>query len=202
MIVVVPDDDLLNFINGRQYRSGISIEIGKVLDWLMKEHNRVIEIQKDFLPAKSKRVNYPHFVWIEPPIHRNFNNKFMREKFVRCLHTAADLHDNVSVLKLKKIWDDSDNALFNKKSQCYTANGLNTSWEAVDCTLKFCDSTILKGIAKQEIKVKGQGDAPTFECKEFNEKMPSADSRNDYQDHWKDERRRGSSFDRFHWKHH
>ena len=63
---------------------------------------------------------------------------------------------------------------------------MNTYWEAVDCTLKFCDSTILKRIAKQEIKVKGQGDAPTFECKEFNEKMPSADSRNDYQDHWKD----------------
>ena len=152
MVVVVPDDDIVHEVNEGFYSSSISDDYYKVLHWIMKEHTHLVEAIKEYLPEKCKRVNYPHFVWIEAPPHNNFANNFVRHKFNDTLVTVTQLHLNTSVLKLKKIWDDTDSNLYIAESRRFMANGYATYWQAVDHTIKFCDMTILKRVAKQEMK--------------------------------------------------
>ena len=61
-------------------------------------------------------------------------------------------HLDVSVLHLKKIWNPEDSKLFIEESNRFTALGFQTYWEAIDCTVKFCDTTILRRVAKLEFK--------------------------------------------------
>ena len=126
--------------------------MGRVINWIMREHNKIIEIYKEFLPKKAKRTHLPHIVWIQLPLHNSFHNNDMHEKFNTSLITVAKMHDNVSVLVLKKVWDPQDTKLYVKEADRFTNKGLKTYWEAIDRMLKFCDTTILKRIAKLEIK--------------------------------------------------
>ena len=87
MIIAVPDDDILKYINITDFR--ISEGLGRVIDWLMCEHDRIVEIHKEHLPAKAKWNNYPQFLWIEAPVHDNFNNNLMRQKYNHTVNTAV-----------------------------------------------------------------------------------------------------------------
>ena len=62
------------------------------------------------------------------------------------------MHQNVLVLALKKVWDSRDSNLFIKDAYRFTAEGMKTYWKAVDRTLQFCDSTIMKRVEKVAFK--------------------------------------------------
>ena len=118
----------------------------------MTEHDKLISTQKEYLPMKAKKHDYPHIVWIEAPEHVNFNNNLLRSKFNRSLHTAASFHDNCHVLELKKIWDGKDRTLYLSPESRFTADGYNCYWEAVDKTGKFADTILFKKLEKKKLK--------------------------------------------------
>ena len=154
MIVIVPNGDLINFYN--HSKAGASRGLARLVDWIMREHNRIVMTHKEFLPDKAKRRNYPQFIWIEAPLHQNFNSvdNDLRERFNTCLRTISKSHKNTSVLELKKVWDKSNPNLYLNETihSRFTAEGLKTYWLAVDCTLKFCNLIIMKRVAKAELK--------------------------------------------------
>ena len=76
----------------------------------------------------------------------------LRDKFNSCLRAIGKLHENVSVLELKKIWDRHDSQLFVQSTSRYTAEGLRSYWLAVDRSIQFCDTTIMKRVAKYQLK--------------------------------------------------
>ena len=72
LIMIVPDDDFITYLNFDG--EAASQLYGKLLDWLMMQHDRLIATQKEYLPQKAKMPNSPKIIWIEPPLHENFNN--------------------------------------------------------------------------------------------------------------------------------
>ena len=68
LIVVIPDDDLIWYLNFPS-RFGISKSLGRAIDWIMSEYDKLVSSQKDYLPPKAKRSRYPQFIWIEAPEH-------------------------------------------------------------------------------------------------------------------------------------
>ena len=74
IIVVVPDEDILHFIqkagDSRLLQSNIEI----VLKWMMREYERTVAAHLDRMPEKAKKLNYPYFLWIAAPLHENFDN--------------------------------------------------------------------------------------------------------------------------------
>ena len=144
IVVIIPDDDIINFIEDSFDAKLPPKEMGHVLNWLMNEYDKLISIHKENLPAKAKRAGYPQILWIEPPLHDNFLNNRERESFNSTLSTVAQFHPDTWVLKLKKIWDPNDNSLYMKEEQRFTAAGLKSYWDAVDKTVRYADTILLK----------------------------------------------------------
>ena len=102
VIVIVPDDDLINYVN--HPKPGLAKILGKVINWLMREYEKILQVQKDFLPVKAKKDHFLYMIWSEAPYHDNFMDidNEMRDKFNSCLRAVGKMKENVSVLALKK----------------------------------------------------------------------------------------------------
>ena len=48
------------------------------------------------------------------------------------------------MLMLKKVWDSQDTNLYIQESRRFTASGLKAYWEAIDRTVRYFDSIVLK----------------------------------------------------------
>ena len=155
-IVLVPDDDILMMIQALNDTS--SFTWGKILHWLMIEMVRSVAAQKDYLPVKSKKCTESHFIWIEAPLHRNFCNNGLREKFNSCLQNMGKLCSNVSVLALKKIWNLEEPAYFIADTTTMTPFGYSKYWEAVDRTVQYCNTTTMVKAKMREINPKKMKD--------------------------------------------
>ena len=110
----------------------------------MTEYERGVASFKENLPAKSSRDSYPNFLWIKPPYHDNFENNSERFKFNKALDDACKFHKNVHALELKKVWDSKNSKLYSTSHTKFTSEGLYKYWEAVDRTVRYCDSILLK----------------------------------------------------------
>ena len=145
---MVPDDEIVSFI--RHTGNDWSKRIGRAINWIMNEFDKLVSIQKDYLPTRAKRSTYPQILWIEAPHHENFLNNLARQRFNTALETVAQFHENTTVLKLKKIWDEHDSTLFSRLENRYTADGLKSFWDAVDKTIKYADTILLKKVEKPQ----------------------------------------------------
>ena len=64
----------------------------------------------------------------------------------------ASLHENTYALPLKKGWDPTDKYLYNRDEKCLTANGYIQYWQAVDKTVCYFNTLVLKKKKQQELK--------------------------------------------------
>ena len=142
MIVVVPDDDIIKCL--KEISQDVSKSMSRLVNYIMTEHERNIASFKAGLPAKCKKEGYPHILWILAPMHVNYPNNADRYKFNKAVEDMAKVHTNISSLELKKVWNERDDGLYIKEQQRYTTDGLKSYWEAVDKTVRYCDSVILK----------------------------------------------------------
>ena len=142
MIVVVPEFDIIKLCIQRNALE----DCRKVIDWMMREYDRLIMSQKEFVHLRCKKPNYPNFIWIEALLHDNFTKEdnVARALFNKAVNNAAMFHENTWSLQLKKLWDPQNNSLFTKEEYRYTADSLTTYWEAVDKTIKYADTILLK----------------------------------------------------------
>ena len=129
----------------------------------MTEHERGIATYKENLSAKSTHPDYPHILWIQSPYHDNFSTNQERFKFNRCLEEAVKFHSHVSTLPLKKVWDAKNGNLYIKDCQRFATDGYLDYWEAVDRTVHYCDSIMLK-------KQHDRGKKPPNKGKPFGQK--------------------------------
>ena len=144
LIVIVPENDIIKVLLAKNVTKGITKGLGRLVNFIMTEHERGISSFKENIPSKSRREGYPHILWIIPPFHDSFSDNQERHKFSKCIEDAAKVHSNVSALELKKVWDPKDDALYVRDQRRFTTEGLKKYWEAVDRTVRYCDSVILK----------------------------------------------------------
>ena len=115
------------------------------IKWLVREINRADMCYKELLPKKSLWDNFPHYLFIIPTKHKAYNNNVARTTFSSILSEAVQaVGSNFSSMQLKQLWDSQDGNLFLKNQQRFTAEGKQTFWQAVDRTIKFCDSILEK----------------------------------------------------------
>ena len=144
MVITVLDNDLIKYFGYTDGEEGLTKPLGRILDSLMKEFQSMATTQKDFLPKKAKRADYPRFIWIEAPLHKNFDNNMERRKFNCALNDVVKFHEGHYALQLKKIWDSENSNLFFPEFRRYGVEGYNKYWMTVDATIKFADTILLK----------------------------------------------------------
>ena len=142
-MVFVIDNDFISSIDS-DAEEGLTKPLGRLADAIMRECDCLIEIQKDYLPKKVKKPSYPQIIWIEPPLHKNFTDNQERKKFIRAINDVSKFHENIDVLKLKKVWDTENNNLYHSYYRRFMNEGFSTYWRAIDATLKFADTILYK----------------------------------------------------------
>ena len=125
----------------------------RFLKWIMSQFARLLAFQKEYLPKKSKRNDYPSVLWIEPPEHIHFKDNRLRGHFSEALARASSYYEGNYSLPLKKAWTFDDPLLFNKEDRRFTARGYATYWEAVNKAVRYADTLMLKKEALKKEKV-------------------------------------------------
>ena len=134
----------------------------------MTEYERCVASFKENLPAKSVRYDCPRFLWIQAPMHDNFQNNPECFKFNKALEETVKLHSNMYTLMLKKVWDPKDKDLF-LESQQFSAVGFRYYWEAVDKTIRYFHSVVLR---KTEKWAKSQNNVSKYDQNNFRRQNP------------------------------
>ena len=79
--------------------------------------------------------------------------------FGRALENEAEYHALTYALALKKGWDFNDTSLFNKEDKKFTSDGYISYWNAVDKTIWFCDTLLMKKEMRKKEKQNKEKDA-------------------------------------------
>ena len=145
LIVVVPEDSLINAVNNKSIKFGISEYYGQVIEYLMTEMTDTIDEFKSLLPAKMKknRPGWPFILWMAPSLHTSYeeHDHLMRRKFTKCLEKIARNNKNTAALRLKNSWDKQDKSLFDGSK--FTPAGWNAYWQSMDQAVKYFDEYIM-----------------------------------------------------------
>ena len=127
---------------------------------------------------------------------RIFSTMKPETSFNKTINKLALQYDNTWSLQLKKIWDPQDHSLVTLDRNRFTVQGYQKYWEAVDKTLKYVDTILLKKpMKKPPVKVENTSipaheGGHTEEAKkitDFHRKMMNV------HDRWSQRN------DRFHW---
>ena len=162
LIVVMLETDVIDYITERQFDSSKQIE--RFLSYLMNEFRKIMASFKEKLPSKAKRFSWPHFLWLVPVVHTSFRSRKydITQLFNSSLEATAQLHHNVTALRLKQVWDEHDSSLYlGEAYHRFTSTGLKNWWLAADRTMKFClknfDSDLSTANPKKNNKGKSEG---------------------------------------------
>ena len=142
MIVIPLDEDLIQYLN--HPGPNVTKALTHMIDAVMSEFSKLAAQQWEYLPKRSTREDYPKFIWIEAPLHNNFSNNVKRMKYNKALRDAAQFHDDMYALMLKKIWNPNDDSLYAADFRRFTNDGYRAYWTAIDATIKFADTILLK----------------------------------------------------------
>ena len=156
IIVFIPDSNILDGIAGENV-PGVSNQIGKVITWLMKRMERVIELKREemhLVRPGSLALGEPKLIWVkilEKPLE-NSEEIQLRQKFNHILEETLVSRKNSYILDVGNILSFE---YFD--GQCkLTANGRINFWEEVDNSIRKFD--------KQEITLKPR--AVVFESRQ------------------------------------
>ena len=76
------------------------------------------------------------------PLHCDFPPRWNihRKMFNKSLEIAANKHPQMAVLKMLKVWNPDDSALF--RDSRYTASGLEAYWSSLDSAFRHWDTFV------------------------------------------------------------
>ena len=149
---MILDADIINEITYHEH--GVSIHMGLLLEDLVEDVKHHIKKIKKLLPAKVVREHVPHVLWIAVPTHKYFGEEAneLRRKFNDCLLTLISNPkakcQNMSVLKMLKVWNHNDPNIFMERNYRYTKEGLIRYWMSVDAAIRFWDVALSKKFEK------------------------------------------------------
>ena len=101
-IIIAPEVDLLRCINFD--KPGISIILGRCLQWLADEIYSEVTNRRLKLPARAVKAMYPQIFWVALPNHTNFSDNQRRFKFNQALQKIVPLYNGMKMLQLRRRW--------------------------------------------------------------------------------------------------
>ena len=66
-------------IRSLKYEFAVEDSYYPVLKWLLQQLDRARSDIREHLPFKSKKYNWPHFLWIEPTTHKGYTDLKLRK---------------------------------------------------------------------------------------------------------------------------
>ena len=139
-IVIIPDDDILKFIN--YYAFGISTIMGKCLNWLITEVDRLISARKDALCHRKPGAvlpNEPKIVWCKMMDKPNMTYNDMmvvHGKYNRILEEILTQYQGHYILDYSKEVVHPVN--FSQQNDI-NARGKEDMWNVIDRKLEIFD---------------------------------------------------------------
>ena len=141
-IVIVPESDIMSSISYTEF--GVSGAYGTLIEHLMKQMSSTTKSLYFGLPTKANKYNWPYFLWIEPTLHVDYMNNALRLKFIRSMYNAAkNFDDKVVILPLKQNCNVQNKAVLTPSRQL-NATGLNNFSIALDNTVRFAETKIMR----------------------------------------------------------
>ena len=133
--IVLSFEKLLAHLN--HFYPGISILIGRSLEWIANQYHRVITAHKEKLPTKSRRFKYPMILWLNLPICYGWSKKDndFRRKVNDCIRSTTSLFREMDVLEIP--FDESDGSLVTKGE--LNAAGCTAYWHGVNSAFECWD---------------------------------------------------------------
>ena len=143
-VVIVLDADFFADLSISKF--GLTQLMERGLNWIAKEVYRLALTQKENLPTKFVKQNYPKFLWAIAPGHKYFVDNDKRRKYNNCIEDACKNFHNMHVLHLKNFWDyDKEGMVMctgNRAGYRITANGLHNYWRSIDDAIKYWDTKV------------------------------------------------------------
>ena len=102
-IIVIIDDDIMDELD--HYKNGISLAIGRIIEYLAESLHSIINSHKEALPTKAWKFKFPAILWCLIPQHNVYDqfNEFKR-KFNKAVDKTAALYREMFTLRLSD-WD-------------------------------------------------------------------------------------------------
>ena len=134
-IIYVVEDDLLRCINFDQ--GEIAAIFQSILNWLTEEVHWLIQTRKNALPTRAKKYLYPQVFWAALPLHLALNNR-IRQNFNSGLESSSASHNEMKVLKIKRIWSfDNANLV---SGNTISGDGKVAYWKGINEAIKFWEN--------------------------------------------------------------
>ena len=139
-IIFILDGDLIKSVFHENL--GISEIFGQLLKNLMVGIHSVILTHKENLPKRAKHLGYPTILWLVLPQHMAFPGSWNMhcKKFMICINRVVQLFEEMTTLRMLKIWDYNDTAFFSDRQ--YMAKGLAAYWASVDSAFRHWDTFV------------------------------------------------------------
>ena len=144
-IIIVLENDL---IRNLKYEFAVESSYETVITWICNQLNAARESMRDKLPFKAKKFEFPHIIFIEPTLHRNYTDLDLRTSFLRSLKTVISRYQNIMTLRIEQDWDDNNDDYFSGREKRYTSTGLKKFWSGIDKALMYADSKVLRNHGK------------------------------------------------------
>ena len=166
LIVIILDDDLAISMKENDPELSLPEQLHIATSWLATEFEKSMDSYKDLLPQRSKKENFPHFLWICPPTNCNFgsDNNDLRNLQTNCIDEIIKTKKRMSSLRMIKVWEHDDRGAFLEEAYRFTLDGLDTYWASIDSAIRYWDMILINKILDSK-KEKFSGKNPHFNDK-------------------------------------
>ena len=153
LIVVVMDDDIIKNIYGNCLEEAI-LQIEPLINWLVREFEKLILTMKDVLPTRAVRDHLPQVLWMCPPVHTVFGDSgnMMRQELTHAIKRIVDTKKDMSTLSMIKVWDSEDRGNIMENGLRYTSQGLKNYWLSIDSAIRYWCTAICPKIGQKRMK--------------------------------------------------
>ena len=136
-IIMVIENDIIRCV--KFTKPGISDIFGHVLKWLADEIAIAVKIWKQDMPVRARKNLFPQIFWVALPYHQNFRmSGVTRHKFNQSLDIVLNLHENMKMMKIRRIWSNADSSV--TTAEVITENGMHKYWRGIDEALEFWEN--------------------------------------------------------------
>ena len=139
-IIFVLDDDLLDAID--HYDFGITIALGKIMEWITNQIHKIIVCYKDKLPSRARKYKFPSIIWVNIPKHNVYGhyNDF-KQKCNIAVSKATNNFKEMSTISLKG-WNDCDLTYF--EAGQISKTGLTMYWHGINKSFRDWDKSQMR----------------------------------------------------------
>ena len=148
VILVVLDRDFSSAIHFEDF--GLSLIMGTQLNWLAKEFNRIIAVQKDRLQPRSIKDDWPKIIWMAAPLHINFPDNKYRDKFNKALANILKFYPDMIMMRLVKEFLYADSTCYIKEANRFTSAGLHKYWSSIDSAVEHWAKCLAPTVKKEQ----------------------------------------------------